>query len=71
MDDANLVRMANQIAEFYTPYSEAEAIEGVATHLKKFWDPRMRNRLITLAQMPDCGLRPITATAVERLITLS
>ncbi len=54
MDDANLVRMANQIADFYTPYTEAEAIEGVAIHLKKFWDPRMRDRLIALSRTCLC-----------------
>lgn len=71
MNDANLVRMANQIADFYTPYTKAEAIEGVATHLRKFWDPRMRDRLIALSKAPDAGLRPVIAAAIERLIALT
>tara|TARA_R110002072_G_scaffold184943_10_gene341628 strand:+ start:186 stop:401 length:216 start_codon:yes stop_codon:yes gene_type:complete len=71
MNDANLIRMADQIADFYTPYTEAEAIEGVATHIRKFWDPSMRDRLISLSQAPDAGLRPIIAAAIKRLIALT
>lgn len=71
MNDANLVRMADQIVDFYAPYTEAEAIEGVATHIRKFWDPQMRDRLIALAKLPDAGLRPVTAAAIERLMTLN
>tara|TARA_R110000868_G_scaffold113679_4_gene304940 strand:+ start:2562 stop:2777 length:216 start_codon:yes stop_codon:yes gene_type:complete len=71
MNDANLVRMANQIADFYAPYTEAETIEGVAIHLKKFWDPRMRDRLIALSRTPDAQLRPVIAAAIERLIALT
>lgn len=71
MNDANLVRMANQIADFYTPYTEAEAVEGVAVHIRKFWDPSMRDRLIALSKRPDAGLRPTIAAAIKRLIALT
>lgn len=40
-----MIRMANQIAAFFEAYPRAQAIEGVAKHIKSFWDPRMRGRL--------------------------
>ena len=43
MDIDNLVRMANQIGTFFSAYPDREeAMEGIATHIHKFWDPRMR-----------------------------
>ena len=42
----NLVRMGNQIAEFFASYpDEQEAVQEVALHLKKFWAPSMRQAL--------------------------
>lgn len=39
----HLVRMANSIGDFFSGYDdEAEAIDGLATHLRRYWEPRMR-----------------------------
>ena len=47
MDIANLIRMGNQIADFYESYpDQAEAQKEIAGHLKKFWAPRMRTELL-------------------------
>lgn len=47
MDVYNLIHMANRIGEFFDAMPDrAEALDGVATHLRKFWDPRMRRELI-------------------------
>ena len=40
--DDKLVRMANEIGKFFAAQGEARAVEGIATHLRKFWTPRMR-----------------------------
>jgi formate dehydrogenase subunit delta len=42
METRDMVRMANQISDFFKSYGEHEAIEGIADHISKFWDPRMR-----------------------------
>lgn len=45
----NLVRMANQIGHFFESQPDRnEGLEGLANHLKKFWDPRMRKKLIAM-----------------------
>lgn len=42
----NLVRMLNRIGDFYASYPDRdEAIDGVATHVRRFWEPRMRRQL--------------------------
>lgn len=45
-DPQTLVRLANRIGEFFAAYPcHEEAVEGVASHIRKFWEPRMRRQL--------------------------
>jgi formate dehydrogenase subunit delta len=47
VDAHKLVKMANQIASFFEAEPDrAVMLEGVAGHLKRFWDPRMRRELL-------------------------
>jgi formate dehydrogenase subunit delta len=47
MDADKLVRMANQIAAFFASEPDRRlAVEGVAGHLSRFWEPRMRRELL-------------------------
>ena len=49
MNGDQLIRMANQIGVFFESMPDrAEALEGLANHLKKFWDPRMRKAFLQL-----------------------
>ena len=44
----HLIHMANDIAHFFGANSDHEAaIVGIATHMKSFWTPRMRHKLIS------------------------
>ena len=54
MNDQHIVNMANQIASFFQAYpDQAEAIEGVSGHLKKFWSQKMRVKLKEIAEQGD------------------
>lgn len=55
MDTRNLIRMANRIADFFDAMPDRdEAREGIANHIHKFWEPRMRSALLDfLAEHPD------------------
>jgi formate dehydrogenase subunit delta len=56
MDSDNLIRMANRIGDFFQAMPErAEALEGIANHLCKFWDPRMRREFLALIDGGDLG----------------
>lgn len=41
-----LVAMANQIGDFFSPYPQDRAAEGLRNHLRTYWDPRMRSALL-------------------------
>ncbi len=62
----DLVRMANQIAHFFGPYPEPDAIEGVRDHIEKFWDPAMRRELKAIGeqQVRDGAIPPPRASAL-------
>jgi len=59
--------MANQIALFFAAQGADAAPEAVATHLRQFWDPRMRRAILAHAEGGGAGLSPIAAAAVARL----
>ncbi len=63
MESSEIVRMANQIADFYKPYSEKEALEGIAEHINKFWEPRMRREFFSLVDKGGAGLNPLVVAA--------
>ena len=67
MQRDELIRMANQIARFFEPYPEEEAVAGVADHLKKFWTPAMRAQLISYTRSTRDGVEPLVARACEQL----
>ena len=45
MTVSDIVRMANQISDFFNAYPHDEAVRETANHLRNFWDPRMRAQL--------------------------
>jgi formate dehydrogenase subunit delta len=65
MDIHNLVHMANRIGEFFQAMPDrTEAVEGVAQHLRKFWEPRMRRLLVEhVAAHGHHDLHPLVAEA--------
>jgi formate dehydrogenase subunit delta len=66
MDMENLVRMANQIGDFYESYPDkTEASREIANHLKKFWAPRMRSQLLDyLERQQGSGLSEIVLSSI-------
>jgi formate dehydrogenase subunit delta len=71
MSPDKLVYMANQIGKFFAAqgkHDDATAVAGIETHLRKFWDPRMRREIIAKVQAGEAaGLDPLPRRAVERL----
>lgn len=62
-----LVRMANQIADFYAAMPEREATAGAASHLTLYWTPKMIREIIAFADQGHPGLNAIASRAVESL----
>lgn len=62
-----LVYMANQIGTFFRSQGEEAAVKGTAEHIKKFWDPRMRNAIFAHLDAGGEGLQPAVRKAIETL----
>jgi formate dehydrogenase subunit delta len=60
---SKLVYMANQIAMFFQSQPANSAAQGVATHINKFWEPRMRRQLFEILRSEDNGLSPLVVQA--------
>jgi formate dehydrogenase subunit delta len=63
-----LVSMANDIGAFFGgDPDKAEAAKNVASHLRRFWDPRMRREIIAHYQHGGHGLDDVARRGVELL----
>lgn len=62
-----LVYMANQIGKFFVSQGEKEAVEGIAIHIRKFWEPRMRNKIFAHIDAGGDGLDPVVRKALDTL----
>jgi formate dehydrogenase subunit delta len=65
--DDKLVMMANQIGKFFAPQKQGEPVTAIATHLRKFWDPRMRAAIVAHLDHGGAGLDEPVRQAVQRL----
>lgn len=61
--DADLIRMANQIADFFDVYPHDQAVNGVKAHIEQFWEPRMRDSFDAIVDRGGEGLRPLALEA--------
>jgi formate dehydrogenase subunit delta len=61
------VRLANEIAEQFTHRPLDEAAHAIATHMRTFWEPRMRTALLEHVTAGGAGLDPIALRAAELL----
>jgi formate dehydrogenase subunit delta len=64
---AKLVRMANQIGDFYAAMPEAEAAESAEKHLRLYWTPKMIRELIAFGESGGSALNPTAHSAVALL----
>jgi formate dehydrogenase subunit delta len=68
MNVQRLVAMANDISNFFgSDPDPAAAAEQVANHLKKFWEPRMREEIRRYVTAGGEGLSSIAIQAVKKL----
>lgn len=68
MNAEHLVKMANQIEAFFRSDPDRDnAIAGIETHLRRFWDPRMRKALVEYQEHGGAGLGELAQAAVGRL----
>lgn len=62
-----LVYMANQIGKFFSSQGADVAVPGIADHIRKFWNPRMRQAIFAHLDHGAAGLDPDVRAALIRL----
>ena len=67
MHSDRLIRMANQIATYFSAYPHEEAVAGISDHLKQFWEPRMLIGIQHHVAQGGDGLHDLVPEAVRRL----
>ena len=65
--DDKLVYMANQIGKFFQSQGHDKEVVGVAEHIRKFWDPRMRKAIFAHLDAGGAGLDPNVREALNSL----
>lgn len=73
MDIHHLVKMANQIGDFFAAYpNREEVIKSIEVHLKNSWEPRMRQQITEyVIQSGGADLNEPVRAAVLALAGLS
>ena len=67
MSPDKLVYMANQIGKFFVSQGHDKAAAGIAEHIAKFWDPRMRATVFAHLEAGGAGLDPAAREAIDKL----
>ena len=67
MSADRLIYMANQIGKFFQSQGHNKAVPGIAEHIKKFWDPRMKRAIFAHLDTGGAGLEPNVREAITSL----
>ena len=67
MSPDRLIYMANQIGKFFGSQGHDKAVPGIAEHIRKFWEPRMRTAILVHLDAGGSGLDPEVRDAVATL----
>ena len=67
MSPDRLIYMADQIGKFFQSQGNDKAVAGIAEHIRKFWDPRMRSAILAHLDAGGAGLDPNVRDAITAL----
>ncbi|ACR28040.1 formate dehydrogenase subunit delta [Burkholderia glumae] len=66
----HLITMANQIGTFFGSMPDHdEAVNGIADHIRRFWEPRMRRTLLAALDGDDPAGHALLPVVREALLT--
>lgn len=67
MNAEHMVHNANQIALYFASYPHDEAVAGIADHIQKYWERRMRQQILDYVAHGGGGLHELVLEAVKRI----
>ena len=62
-----IVRMANQIGTFFKSKPHDEGVAGIAEHINKFWEPRMRRQFFEMVDAGGSEFLPLVLDAAPKI----
>ncbi|GIL35787.1 formate dehydrogenase subunit delta [Phycicoccus sp. DTK01] len=63
-----VVRLGHDLVRNFEALPPEKAAEELATHIKKFWEPRMRHELLARVRRGETDLHPLLVRAAEDLV---
>ena len=63
----SVIRLGHDLVRNFEALPPDTAATEVATHIRKFWDPRMRRELLEYVDAGDSRVGPLLAAAARRL----
>ncbi|EXL03187.1 formate dehydrogenase subunit delta [Aquamicrobium defluvii] len=67
MSPDKLVYQANQIAKFFRSKPHDEGVAGVAEHINRFWEPRMRSQFFEMIEAGHAGFDTLVVEAATQV----
>jgi formate dehydrogenase subunit delta len=65
MSPDKLIYMANQIGSFFRSQGKDKAVAGIADHINRFWEPRMRAAILAYSDAGGEKLDPAVREAMK------
>jgi formate dehydrogenase subunit delta len=63
-----VVRLGHDLVRNFEALPPEKAAVEIATHIRKFWEPRMRQELLARIRRGDTSLHPLLVRAGEHLV---
>jgi formate dehydrogenase subunit delta len=63
-----VVRLGHDLVRNFEALPPEKAAVEIATHIRKFWEPRMRQELLARIRWGDTTLHPLLVRAAEDLL---
>ena len=63
-----VVRLGHDLVRNFEALPPEQAATEIATHIRKFWEPRMRQELLARIRWGDVTLHPLLVRAAEGLV---
>ena len=63
-----VVRLGHDLVRNFEALPPEQAATEIATHIRKFWEPRMRQDLLARIRWGDTTLHPLLVKAAEDLV---
>lgn len=67
METRDMVRMANQMADFFKSYGAEEGTKELATHINNFWAPPMRREFFEYIAKGGKDFEPMVVAAAAQV----